>query len=47
VPDPVVTYFSIMAFSSDLKFVIQPGLPVPGGADININLDVALVSIVV
>jgi hypothetical protein len=34
-------------FLWSLKFVIQPGNPTPGGADININLDVALVSIVV
>jgi len=34
-------------FLWDLKIVIQPGNPTPGGADININLKVALVGIVV
>jgi hypothetical protein len=47
VPTPVVRFLPIVLFilpSRSKPFVIQPGKPVPGGADINIDLNVIIVS---
>jgi hypothetical protein len=39
-PSPAVRFRPSHSFASTSSFVAQPGKPVPGGADININLDV-------
>ena len=39
-PSPVVRLHFNHSFGLTSSFVVQPGEPVPGGADININLNV-------
>jgi hypothetical protein len=42
-PSPVVRFHLSHSFASTSSFVVQPGKPTPGGADININLEVTTV----
>ena len=39
-PSPTVRFHPSHSFASTSNLAAQPGKPVPGGADININLDV-------